>query len=88
MRRGPAAVWYAAPRRKASGPFPPNPKGSLEHVTVLKGRVRFTGGDDGEPRALKAGDTVSYRLHDEVVFENAGSGDVRLSLYLDTAQTR
>ncbi len=99
MRRGPRAVWYAPPRMKASGPFPPNPRGTLEHVAVLKGRVRFsrhafetdassTDSAPAEPVDLKVGDSVSYRLFDEVRFENAGSGECRLSLFLDTQQSR
>jgi len=86
MRRGPEAVIYQLPRRKPSGPFPPNPHGTVEHVTVLKGRIRFEARNASG--SLRPGDVISYRLTDEIVFTNAGSADCRLSMLLDTQASR
>lgn len=82
MHRGPDAVRYVSAQGKRSAPFPPNPQGSGEHVTVLSGSVTLT--DPDGSRALKAGDCASYRLTCPLTFTNTTARPCRLSLILDT----
>jgi len=82
MERGPDAVAYVCAQGKRSAPFPPNPHGSGEHITVLSGSVTLT--DPEGSRVLKVGDCASYRLTRPVTLTNTTSRPCRLSLLLDT----
>lgn len=86
MRRGPEAVWYVSGDDHASGPFPPNPYGTVEHVALVKGRVVCRARD--ETFTLRVGDAVNYRIVDEVELRNVGRGDAHLSLLIDTHPSR
>ena len=86
MRRGPEAVWYETPSGRRSGPFPPNPHGTVEHVAVIAGRVDLTHGDATE--TLRTGDSANYRLIDELRFHNPGRSACRLTLLIDTRLLR
>jgi transcriptional regulator with XRE-family HTH domain len=86
MTRGPAEVRYVGADGAASGPYPPNPLGSREHVTLELGRVRFDVGDEGAD--LRVGDTVAYRLTGDHTFQNQGRRPSRLAFLLDTSPAR
>ena len=82
IERGPEAVRYTSPAGATSGVYPPNPRGSVEHLTVEAGSVSF---DDAERRlTLQPGDSVSYRLLLVVRLVNEGDVPARLALLLDT----
>ncbi len=84
MRRSPEAVWYSANGGSRSGPFPPNPHGTLEHIAVVAGRATLRVGE--VETLLRAGDAVSYRLVDEVRLDNGAKTPCRLSLLIDTGE--
>jgi transcriptional regulator with XRE-family HTH domain len=86
MTRGPVEVRYVAADGTASGPYPPNPLGSREHVTLELGRVRFDVGEEGAD--LRVGDTVAYRLTGDHTFLNQGRRPCRLAFLLDTSPAR
>lgn len=81
MRRGPEAVTYVTRDGQGAGPFPPNPPGTAEHLTVVRGRVSLAWRD--RVWELGVGDAVNYRLDEDVVLGNPGRHDCQLSLLID-----
>ena len=86
MLRSPTVVRYHDAEGRRSGPYPPNPQGSREHVCVEAGRVHYRGG--GLDVTLRLGDTLAYRLVGEFSYHNPGRAPCRLALLLDTQTIR
>ncbi len=70
---------YVVPPRSVAGPFPPHPRGTIEHVHVAAGAVQVLVGD--ERVTLAAGDSCSCHTDARHLFDNA-AGDVEALLYV------
>jgi transcriptional regulator with XRE-family HTH domain len=70
---------YVVPPRSVAGPFPPHPRGTIEHVHVAAGAVRVVVGD--EAVTLAAGDSCSCHADAKHLFDNADA-DVEAQLYV------
>ena len=69
----------AVPPRSVAGPFPPHPRGTIEHVHVASGAVRVVVGE--EAVTLAAGDSCSCHADVRHLFDNA-EGDAEALLYV------
>jgi transcriptional regulator with XRE-family HTH domain len=63
---------YTVPPRAVAGPFAAHPRGTIEHVHLLKGALRVVCGDDEV--SLTAGDTCSCYTDVPHSFDNRKSG--------------
>ncbi len=70
---------YVVQPRSVAGPFPPHPRGTIEHIHVASGAVRVVVGE--EAVMLAAGDSCSCHADARHLFDNA-DGDVEALLYL------
>jgi transcriptional regulator with XRE-family HTH domain len=67
------------PPRGVAGPFPPHPRGTIEHVHVASGTVKVVVGE--ETVMLAADDGCSCHADARHLFDN-GDGDVEALLYV------
>lgn len=70
---------HIVPPHTTAGPFPAHASGTIEHVHVAAGAVRFVVGNDTV--SLKAGDSCSCLVDAIHLFDNAG-GNVAAEIYL------
>ncbi|NKB88389.1 MAG: helix-turn-helix domain-containing protein [Acidobacteria bacterium] len=80
-RGGLEVVTYVLGPRATTGEMPANRAGVLEHLTVVRGRLRLTLGD--EEIALGAGDHITYAPQFAVEYRNAGRGELEFVLLSD-----
>jgi len=82
MRRSTVAVRYGNAAGASSLSFPPNPYGTVEHVTVARGSVELLAGD--VQQTLGPGDSINYRLTQEIELRNDAHEGAELALIIDT----
>ena len=80
LDRGFELLRYEIPPGKTVGPFPPAAMDTIEHITLMSGRVDCT--VDGEMHALRAGDSLTYNLVSELSLRASGAGPAVLILAL------
>jgi len=79
-------VWYVVPARRASGVFAPHPIGVLGHLTVVRGILDCSYGD--ERIRLGAGDSLDYPGGISHQFRNPGPGTCEFVLVIDGSAVR
>ncbi len=70
---------YAVPARAVAGPFPPHPRGTIEHIHVASGGVKVVVGE--EVVTLVAGDSCSCHADARHLFDNR-EGKIEALLYV------
>ena len=80
--RGVEFIWNVIPEGSTSGEFPPHREGVEQHIVVEKGRLRAILGE--EEFVLEEGDAVYFEADVAHRFDNAGEGDCRYYLVIDS----
>jgi transcriptional regulator with XRE-family HTH domain len=70
---------FTVPPHSVAGPFPPHPRGTIEHVHVAAGAVQVVVGE--ERVTLATGDSCSCHATARHLFDNA-AGEVEALLYV------
>ncbi len=86
MHHGLEAVWYVVPPGQSAGPFPPEVLGTVEHITVVQGKLSLEYGVHAV--ALDPGDSVTYHLDETICYRNAGRSTCRLFLLIDKSNLK
>lgn len=85
IKRGLEIIWYAIPPNQ-TGSFPPHRPNTIEHITVVKGCLKYAVGDiDG---VLKEGDSIFFPADVSHDFYNPGVEPSYFFLVIDSKSVR
>jgi transcriptional regulator with XRE-family HTH domain len=84
MRRGIELNWLVVPPGESTGVFPPQPPGTIEHITVVRGTLRCRLGTNEV--VLEEGDSLTFPADVEQVFSNREKKPARCLLLIDSSR--
>jgi transcriptional regulator with XRE-family HTH domain len=84
--RGVDFVLNRLPAKAKTGPFPSHREGVVEHLYVVKGRLKVT--LDGEAHTLETGDFLFYRGDLSHTFENLSNVPCEYFIVIDSTRLR
>jgi len=83
VRRGIEINWLVVPPGESTGVFPPQPSGTVEHITVVRGTLRCRLG--ANEVVLEEGDSITFPADVEQVFSNHEKKPARCLLIMDSS---
>lgn len=84
--RGVEVLWYAIPPGAGTGAFPPHRPGVVEHITVVRGRLRCAIG--ARAVDLGEGDSIFFAADLPHGFDNPGPEACEYLLIIDSREAR
>lgn len=88
LGRGIEVVEYIIPAGQTTGQFPAHQRGTVEHITVVEGKLACYLGEDTEAVELDTGDTIYFPADMGHRFQNPGQIPCRYILIIDTTQVQ
>lgn len=86
LRHGIELNWLVVPPGESTGVFPPQPSGTLEHITLVRGALRCRLGSN--EIALEEGDSLTFPADVEHSFSNPEKKPARGFLVIDGSHKR
>jgi transcriptional regulator with XRE-family HTH domain len=86
VRHGIEINWFVVPPGQTTGMFPPQPPGTLEHLTVVRGTLRCRLGTN--EIVLEEGDSVTFPADVTQVFTNNEKKPARCFVVIDGSRKR
>ena len=86
--RGVEFILNIIPPGKESGTFPPHSPGVKEYIVVDEGRLKVELAGGKRKYELEPGDSIYFEANVEHRFLNAGTGECRYYLVIDSNQAK